>query len=867
MKKAFLSVAALLTLVTITGCNPSTNVSSTSSSTSSSAEEVKTYTLSVSQPTKTEWEVGEVFDFASIEVKLDTLVNGVSSGVTTLTRDQYIVSVGDNQVDGNFEFANEGTVTFTFKSKEHTEATASFEVTVKQYFTITNLSSESAVLTGLPERSLAGETINFTLTLLPGYYFNETVSILNGSSQPVEFTNEDYTYTFTMPASNVTIAIGTGLNDFVITKDETFIDEIVLENSTEEDKVDMYSAVPGTQLKFKTHEDKDSTFTELYINGEIATLGEDGYYHFVMPHHPVSITTNKTHRTYQIKNESTLTLSTVNMYIDEDKTPITSGYKGQKVYLEFTYTPILVKYDIVINAADKTKVTATQVASGVTSGKDLYSFEMVSSDLTIKITEDDYSKYYGWYVTEKQYKTWEVEGSSKSLDVKKKSELRSMDYAFNSNGQTTRGSSGHETWVTTANKTDTSGILTIKGSTASSDNDVYFTPNMIAMKYKASAEWGDAYIGLWNDEESLHVMKLNDGNTRIAWTEDASRNITDKILITNNNVYTSFELYKDSTKTETCNGGDLTLTSNFYVYVNDETYVKVSNGNSTKPYDLVKTTDEKYTLNITNEAGKEISKAEDGSTVYVSPIVNEGFSERYVIKSVKATYESGTGWWATTVDVTVTKLEDGRYSFVMPKNSTTISCELEDTQKYADYKEVGKYFAYNISDENTGDVDFATEETFEEINIKVDGKLTSTGVDGSIIEHEIQSMKNADKTTFDTKRNNKSLSWDYDNGILIQGSNNYDDSIVGFKVTSDITKNNVKARVHRNEYGTMFAIEFLVNNEVVNAVFVNSYKVYGNVSFVLDEGTSRIGNEGSYQVYQNGKAIFKVAGSTVTQIK
>ena len=310
MKKAFLSVAALLALVTITGCNPGNNVSSTSPSTSSSQEE-RTYTLSVSKPTKTEWEVGEIFDFASIEVKLDTLVNGVSSGVTTLTRDQYIVCVGEKQIDGNFTFVNDGTVTFVFKAKEHTEATASFDVNVKQYFTLTNLSSESAVLTGLPERSLAGEKINFTLTLLPGYYFDETVSILDGSSQPVEFTSDNYTFTFTMPASNVTIAIGTGLNDFVITKDETFIDEIVLENSTEEDKVDMYSAVPGTQLKFKTHEDKDSTFTELYINGEIATVGEDEYYHFVMPHHPVSITTNKTHRIYQIKNESTLTLSTV----------------------------------------------------------------------------------------------------------------------------------------------------------------------------------------------------------------------------------------------------------------------------------------------------------------------------------------------------------------------------------------------------------------------------------------------------------------------------------------------------------------------------------------------------------------------------
>lgn len=672
MKKAFLSVAALLALVTITGCNPGNNVSSTSPSTSSSQEE-RTYTLSVSKPTKTEWEVGEIFDFASIEVKLDTLVNGVSSGVTTLTRDQYIVCVGEKQIDGNFTFVNDGTVTFVFKAKEHTEATASFDVNVKQYFTLTNLSSESAVLTGLPERSLAGETINFTLTLLPGYYFDETVSILDGSSQPVEFTSDNYTFTFTMPASNVTIAIGTGLNDFVITKDETFIDEIVLENSTEEDKADIYSAIPGTQLKFKTHEDKDSTFTELYINGEITTVGEDEYYHFVMPHHPVSITTNKTHRIYQIKNESTLSLSTVNMYIDEDKTPITSGYKGQKVYLEFAYTTVLVKYNIVITAADGTKVTPTQVESGVSSGKDLYTFDMISSDLNIKITEDDYSTYYGWYVTEKQYSTWNFYGSYSGLEEKNINSYSAMKYQFNSNGKALRGSSVIETWTTEANKEDTTGKLLVKGSaTNSSTKPYYFTKNMIV--FQSSSNWNDAYIGIWDKDVTLHVLKLNDGETRIAWTEDASKNITDKLLITNNNVYTSFELYTDSTKTTECTGANLTTKSNFYVYVDDETYLKVASANVTKQHDLTITANENCSLKVTNEAGEEITKAENGSTVYIEANANEGYN----VKNVKATYKKSNGWYGTTtVEVEVTKTDDGKYSFVMPENAVTISCEVE----------------------------------------------------------------------------------------------------------------------------------------------------------------------------------------------
>lgn len=674
MKKAFLSVAALLALVTITGCNLGNNVSSTSSSTSSSQEE-RTYTLSVSKPTKTEWEVGEIFDFASIEVKLDTLVNGVSSGVTTLTRDQYIVCVGENQIEGNFTFVNDGTITFVFKSKEHNEATASFDVNVKQYFTLTKLSSESAVLTGLPERSLAGETITFDLTLLPGYYFDETVSILDGSSKPVEFTSDNYTFTFTMPASNVTISVGTGLNDFVITKDETFIDEIVLENSTEETKTDIYSAVPGTALKFKTHEDKDSLFTKLFIDEVETTIGEDGYYHFIMPHHPVSITTNKDHRIYNITmNEFKSTLSTVKMYIDEtSKEEITSGYKGQKVYLEFAYTPILVKYDIKITAADGTSVTAKQVADGVDQGKDLYSFDMISSDLTLTIIEDDYSTYYGWYVTEKQYATWNFYGSSSGLEEKNINSYSAMKYQFNSNGKALRGSSIIETWTTEANKEDTTGKLLVKGSaTHSSTKPYYFTKNMIA--FQSSSNWNDAYIGIWDKDVILHVLKLNDGETRIAWTEDASKNITDKLLITNNNLYTSFDLYTDSTKTTECTGANLTTKSNFYVYVDDETYLKVANANVTKKHDLTITANENCSLKVTNEAGEEITKAENGSTVYIEANANEGYN----VKNVKATYKKSNGWYGTTtVEVEVTKTDDGKYSFVMPEYAVTISCEVE----------------------------------------------------------------------------------------------------------------------------------------------------------------------------------------------
>ena len=295
-----------------------------------------------------------------------------------------------------------------------------------------------------------------------------------------------------------------------------------------------------------------------------------------------------------------------------------------------------------------------------------------SIDKTLTIIEDDYSTYYGWYVTEKQYATWNFYGSSSGLEEKNINSYSAIKYQFNSNGEALRGSSIIETWTTEANKEDTTGKLLVKGSGNSSTKPYYFTKNMIA--FKSSSNWNDAYIGIWDKDVILHVLKLNDGETRIAWTEDASKNITDKLLITNNNLYTSFELYTDSTKTTECTGANLTTTSNFYVYVDDETYLKVASANVTKKHDLTITANENSSLKVTNEAGEEITKAENGSTVYIEANANEGYN----VKNVKATYKKSNGWYGTTtVEVEVTKTDDGKYSFVMPEYAVTISCEVE----------------------------------------------------------------------------------------------------------------------------------------------------------------------------------------------
>ncbi len=80
----------------------------------------------------------------------------------------------------------------------------------------------------MPEKALPGESITFGVTLLPGYYLENGVKVLNDAGEEIEsHDNGDYTYTFTMPAGNVTITINTGITDFTISKDQELIGDIL----------------------------------------------------------------------------------------------------------------------------------------------------------------------------------------------------------------------------------------------------------------------------------------------------------------------------------------------------------------------------------------------------------------------------------------------------------------------------------------------------------------------------------------------------------------------------------------------------------------------------------------------------------------
>lgn len=857
MKKAFLSIATLLSLVTISGCGE--QVSSVGSSTSSegttsegitsssSSVDVYTYSLSVLAPTKTVFEVGEVLDFSTVEVKEETFVNGNSKGEVLLTREQYIVKVNNQVIDGNFTFSSEGTVEFVISSKEHEEASNSFSVNVVQYFTITNASSDKVVLTSLPTRSLANETITFGLTLLPGYYFEGTLSIFDGASNPVTYTEENYQYTFTMPASNVTISVISDLNDFTIAKDNEIIGDVVLESG--DDTSDVFSATPGTRLKFKASESVDFTFTEIYIDGTLLEKGDDDFYHFEMPHHPVTLTTNKSPRYYSINtNLNELEISQSVMYVEDSSTPITSAYKGQRVYLSFTYEVTLVKYEISVKDKQGNALEVKQV-----EGQNIFYFDMISSEITISVKEDDWSKYYGYYVTNKTWKTWSVSSYTTELVSKKGNEISGPAFVFNSNGKGTRGTIGF-TW--NADYDSAYGELTLSNidrASVSVTKEVYYTEHLMISKMydTTSAKWEDAYVGTWDDETTVNVFVFN-SRSRLIWASDENGNIIEQFLIHDEEVFETVYLYKDEELTDECLSGDITKDSTFYVYVDDDLTFGVEKGTIVRSYKINKEESSQYTIITKNESGEEITTAKNGQKVYIYGTLASGISSDITIDSPIVLNDSSSVYVKKETG-------DNVWSFTMPTGEVTVSLNLNDPNKFKGYEAVGKYIGVNIW--GSGDKTLkANDSNTKKYEITLAGKFNNNGT--------MENISSLDNSSYGKMIANKE--WNFGNDVIASPTSyKKGDAYVAFKIDDDfdLSSHTVTAQVHyigSYYYGnSTFAVEFIVDGEFKAGVFMTNDTYYCGVTFTY-ENTTRVGSTGTYHVVYQGQTIFDVTGSTVT---
>ena len=622
----------------------------------------------------------------------------------------------------------------------------------------------------MPEKALPGESITFGVTLLPGYYLENGVKVLNDAGEEVEtHDNGDYTYTFTMPAGNVTITINTGITDFTISKDQELIGDILVEDS--EDTTDTFSAVPGTKLKFQAQETIDTSFTAIYVDGVVVTKGEDDYYHFVMPHHPVVISAERVAREYSISaNTSSLTLSTLKMYTNaETKAEVTNAHKGQTVYLEFATDKAHVKYFITVKTSDDDSLEVTPSTSG-----NVFTFVMVSSNITIEIQEEDYSKYYGYYVTDKAWKFTQFGSYSSATEDTLNYTNLEKSLAFESNGSGTWDEHSF-TWTQEANATSGAVAASLKASWGDSyEKTFYYTENLVVMNpstYSSSC-WYQVGVGTWNADATIHALALDDAGTRLFYTVDENDAIKESIVINNSTVTVNPTIYKDDSKTTLAKGFELSLTSTFYISLSADSGFGISNGKVIKAYALGigEGSSEQITVVYKNANGQTITEAKNGETVTVCFVLSEEAAAAGLsIDTPTITVDDR--WLKATL--TPVEGEENTYTFVMPAAKVTVKVLTFNPNVYQGYAVLGKYAGFELYGTTTKDVT-----NYSSAYGKFTREITKAGKfadpTSKTSPGNVKELTNSTKGTFvvsddlDISRFNKMVLWQWNNCYILE---------------------------------------------------------------------------------------------------
>ncbi len=641
-----------------------------------------------------------------------------------------------------------------------------------------------------------------------------------------------------------------------------------------EDTTDTFSAVPGTKLKFQAQETVDTSFSAIYVDGVVVTKGEDDYYHFVMPHHPVVISAERVAREYSISaSTSSLTLSTLKMYTNaETKAEVTNAHKGQTVYLEFATDKAHVKYFITIKTSDDDSLEVTPSTSS-----NVFTFVMVSSNITIEIQEEDYSKYYGYYVTDKAWKFTQFGSySSASTDTLSYTSLE-KSLAFESNGTGVWDESSF-TWTQEANAT--SGAVAASLETPWGDSyekTFYYTENLVVMNPSiySSSSWYQVGVGTWNADTTIHALALDDAGTRLFYTVDENDAIKESIVINNSTVTVNPTIYKDDSKTTLAKGSELSLTSAFYVSLSADSGFGISNGKVIKAYALGigEGSSEQITVVYKNASGQTITEAKNGETVTVCFTLNEeaiaaGLS--IDTPTITAITDDGHSVKATLTPV---EGEESTYTFVMPAAKVTVKVLTFNPNVYQGYAVLGKYAGFELYGTTTKDVT-----NYSSAYGKFTREITKAGKfadpTSKTSPGNVKELTNSTKGTFvvsddlDITRFNKK--WFFGNGTIAtfwsdsETTQNLRDTYVAVRVPNDFDPSTLTTKIHWMNNGNSWALEFYVSNVLAGGIFATNNTFYCGATFEMTGESTRIGKDATYTVKLDGQAIFTVENETVT---
>lgn len=734
-------------------------------------------------------------------------------------------------------------------------------------YNIVNASSEAAYLDGLPEKGIAHQSYSFRVSLKPGYHFNDKISITSGETN-VSYTFKDSYYTFEMPEADVAITLDTGRTDFTIKSTSYFVSNVYLDQEGEE-RVIARSALPGTVLKFEAHPDEDFEFTTITLNGKALEEGEDGFYHFTMPTRPAIISSDKIAVKYDVTMASELTLSTATIYTNaETKAPITQAVKGDKVYIAFAPNEegANIKYEVsvkeIAEEGEEAKAITVSKVDGVDS---TFSFEMISKNVEITVKETDLALYAKSVLVNKEWKGVNLDSEDK-FGTASYEEMTNYNLSFNVEG-TGSMKNYSSTTPTTWEPDGTNGAF-VKSTNynRTSITAVVATDHIMAMQYPSSYQdptWKDANYYIADSTYALHYYTFNSTNKdRLVWIEDANHNILENIFIHDATPRKNVTIKKADGGAAL--GSEITQSSHFVIYDGETKLVEISSGKIAVENAISTELAEYTTCEAKNANGDVITSSVNGATVTIHVSLTADAPENLGIKKplVKDSSDS---------NVTVTQIDEETYTFVMPEKAVTITTRTMDVSLYRGFAALGSYVSYNFYNSRSDDYDFSQRKpslSTWEFNAAGEAARDSQSYTITSLENTLE----GDMILSDSSSTPKQTTIKYSNGLMVTpfsfGGTDWNDVYIGIRLPVGKVQEDIKVQAHyvknSGAKGSIWAVSFLLSDELFGSIFEYKDEVFMGVTFTFDEGSTRIGQDSSYHVVKNGTTLFDVVNGTVT---
>lgn len=447
-----------------------------------------------------------------------------------------LVGCGEGSSSSSSSSKTDSETPIVSKTDSEIESTESIESSVTTTeseitkFAIHN-GNENVILTDVNETAKEGDVITFGYIIKSGYEFKNEVKIVNSNNEEVAFVNNnDGTYTFTMPSSEVTITLATRNRLYKISKDEEtsrlislikcdYSEDYLSEESTSnEEDIWMHNSKAEYSKTVKVYLTSNATLkptgiTIAELDNKVINLEEgSNFVSFVMPNKDVTIKVNTTKNTHPatFNNSTHISLSLFSK-IEGAYSQINEVVSGDEVYLKAT------------SSEEKYKINEISYSYTLNYGGDVVDNRFTESDLV--------DGYYKLAVPEIK------DGTALSFTVTEVEAGKFAGYSFVGEyfgTTTTKGRAETAGWGTSYKLAiDESGLLTFGYGAADESLKTYYVVSAATNKDKGEA--------IASNDEGKKFKFYYDGTNIIA---DASLQNEEEIFTSS--LYIGFRSGKDT---------------------------------------------------------------------------------------------------------------------------------------------------------------------------------------------------------------------------------------------------------------------------------------------------------------------------------